>query len=251
MEADEREFMERLAVKERHLDDQIRKLEAAMANLSELTEKVNSRDNEVLYSPKRHVYSSRKLVKKKKTTKETNPKRAKSPLGLTQSRKELKRRLKERVSSPIKRNPNERQITKEYSFLFEYEPTEPVQVQSIPRGPTRTIYANGDTKTQYPDGTVKIKTLEGMLFTKYSNGDYQQQYPDGASCYRYISNKSIELRTKSGHAVFIFDDGQREEHNPDGSKRINFVNGSVMEISADGSCKIMDRKGRIKTGKVE
>lgn len=251
------EFLERLTQKENQLDDKIRKLEEAMENLSQLTEKVNMRDREILYSPKRTVMMTpRKAVKKKVGKKvvrresptESKPKR--KSLGLTQSKKTLKKMLKEKISSPIKRNPNERQITREYSFILDYEPVEPVQVQSIPMGPTRTIYANQDTKTRYPDGTVKIKTHDGMLFTKYANGDYQQQYPDGASCYRYSSNRSIELRTPSGRAVFIFENGQREEHSPDGSKHITFVNGSIMEIGSDGACKVTDRKGRTKIGKI-
>lgn len=251
------EFLERLAQKESQLDDKIRRLEEAMANLSELTEKVNNRDREILYSPKRTLMTTprkkspkRKKIPKKSVQKEMHQDCPK-PLGLTQSRKVLKKRLKERVMSPIRRNPNERQITRDYAFMMEYEPVEPVQVQSIPMGPTRTVFANQDTKTRYPDGTVKIKTHDGMLFTKYANGDYQQQYPDGASCYRYNSNKSIELRTPTGQAVFIFENGQREEHKPDGSKRISFVDGSVMEIGSDGACKVTDRKGRVKLGKIE
>lgn len=187
-------------------------------------------------------------------------KRFLSPLKMTT---EKRMDLLSKKKSPDKNNPeNQLFIPKGsspfdpivlrsgYPIVFDYEPKEQIRQERIPHGPLKTLYKNGDTKYEFRDGTVRIKTPNGFSYTYYTNGDKQQEFPDGVNAYRYSSNGSVEFRCPDKTLMYFFEDGQIEEHFSNGETRVRFPDRTEIKIFTDNTFILKDRNGVKKEGKI-
>ena len=256
----EQEIINKIEENEVHIDTQIERIEEAIDKLKELTSKCQrtnyfTNDDEEISEQAASIteQTNQKRAKKKKITNKLSAakqiKLRQNKLKVVNQGRKLKKKKSSKLKIPTGTAKDPIILRTGYPIIFDYEPKEPIRREKMQHGPMKTYFKNGDLKTEFRDGTIRIRH-HNHIHTYYPNGDKQLEFADGANAYRYSKNGSVEFRCRDGELIYFFPNGQIEEHLSNGQTKIRFPDRSQMTINEDKTCIFIDKKGHKTSGRI-